>query len=158
NVKVERIDPASIKIKLEPTMAKRVKVEAQFTGQVAQGMEVYQVRLDPAAVEIEGPQSLVSKIDRVLTETVDLDGRNASFQTFVEVEAQDSLRVKAPGPIGLSVDIGEERIQRRFANIPVRWIDKSSTGTLLTKTVNIEIFGPKSAVQALRADDLRVEV
>ncbi len=159
NVKVERIDPPSIKIKLEPTMSKRVKVEAHLAGQIPKGREIYRVRLVPAEIEIEGPESLISKSDHVRTETVNLDGRGANFQTSVEVEVQeDSLRVKSQGPIELSVDIGQERLRRRFANIPVRWIDKNSTGVILTKTVNIEVFGPKSAVEALRADDLRVEV
>jgi len=28
----------------------------------------------------------------------------------------------------------------------------------LTKTVEVEVFGPRSAVDAMRADDLRVEI
>jgi len=158
NVKALQIEPVSIRIKLEPTVTERVKVEAQFSGQVAEGREIYRVKLDPGEVEIEGPQSLVHKIDRVLTETVNMDGRKTDFQTSVEVEIpQNSLRVKTPGRINLSVDIGEERTLRRFANIPVRWPDKSANGRLLTKTVEVEVFGPKSAVEALRSDDLRVE-
>jgi len=159
NVKALQIEPVSIRIKLEPMLTKRVKVEAQFSGQVAEGREIYRVRLDPGEVEIEGPQSLVHKIDRVLTETVNVDGRETDFQTYVEVEVpQNSLRVKTPGQINLSVYIGEKRTLRRFSNIPVRWLDKSANGRLLTKTVEVEVFGPKSAVEALRSDDLRVEV
>ncbi len=158
NVKVLQIEPISIRIKLEPTATKRVKVETRFLGQVAEGWEIYRVKLDPGEVEIEGPQSLVHKVDRVVTETVNLDGRKADFQTFVEVEApQDSLQVKTPGPINLSVNIREERAARLFANIPVRWPDKNATGRLLTKTVDVEVFGPKSAVEALRSDDLIIE-
>jgi YbbR domain-containing protein len=159
NVKVMQIEPASIRIKLEPSMTKRVRVEAQFGGKVAEGREIYGVELSPGEVEIEGPQSVVSKMERVLTEIVSLSARAADFQTSVEVEIpQDSLRVKTPGRVELSVKIGEERMLRRFANAPVLWIDKSVTGWLLTKTVRLEVFGPKSAVKALRADDLRVEV
>src|SRR5262249_16922097 len=158
NVKVLKIEPASIRIHLEPTVTKRVKVEAQFGGQIAEGREIYLVKLTPGEVEIEGPQSRVNKIDHVLTETVNLDGRKADFQTSVEVEVpQDSLRVNTQGPINLSVHIGEQRVKRRFANTPVRWIDKNSKGRLLTKTVDVEVYGPKSAVDAFRPSDLRVE-
>jgi len=98
-------------------------------------------------------------MDRVWTEAVSLDQRVADFQTSVEVELpHDSLRVKTPGPIELSVKIGEERLSRSFTGAPVQWIDKGATGWLLTKTVRLEVFGPKSAVEALRPDDLRVEV
>lgn len=159
NVKVMQIEPASIRIKLEPNVTKRVRVEARFSGRVVEGREFYGAELYPGEVEIEGPLSIVDKMDRVLTEKVSLDRRDADFQTAVEVEIpQDSLRVKTPGRIKLSVKIGEERLLRRFANAPVRWIDKSATGWLLTKSVRLEVFGPKSAVEALRADDLRVEI
>jgi len=159
NVKVMQIEPSSIRIKLELGMSKLVRIEAQFNGRVVEGREIYSVELDPREVEIEGPQSVVSKMESVLTEIVNLDGRDSDFRTSVEVEIpQDSLRVKTPGRIGLSVKIGEERLLRRFAGAPVQWIDRTATGWLLTKTVRLEIFGPKSAVEALREDDLRVEV
>ncbi len=159
NVKVMQIEPASIKIKLEPNATKRVRIEAQLSGKVAEGREIYGVDLNPAEVEIEGPQSVVDRIDHLDTESVNVDRRRGDFQTPVEVEIpNDSLQVKTPGPIELSVRIGEERMLRRFDDIPVRWPDKSATGLLLTKTVQLEVYGPRSAVEALRPDDLRVEV
>jgi len=158
NVKVMQIEPASIRIKLEPNLTKRLRVEAQLSGGVAEGREFYGVELYPREIEIEGPLSVVSKMDRVLTEKVSLDGRDADFQTSVEVEIPQDSRVKTSGRIKLSVKIGEERLLRRFANAPVQWIDKGAAGRLLTKTVQLEVVGPKSAVESLRADDLRVEV
>jgi YbbR domain-containing protein len=159
NVNVMQIEPASIRIKLEPNVTKLVRVEARLRGKVPEGREFYGVELSPAEVEIEGPQSMVDKIDSIFTESVSLDGRDVDFRTYVEVEIpQNSLRIKTPGPIELSVIIGEERLLRRFANAPVQWLDKSAAGWLLTKTVRLEVFGPKSAVEALRADDLRVVV
>jgi len=157
-VDVVQIEPANIRIRLEPTATKRVKVEAQLRGLVAEGREIYRVNLDPEVIEIEGPQSLVGKIDRLLTETVNLEDRAASFQTSVDVEApQNSLRVKTPGPIKLLVEIGEERA-KRLINIPVRWLDKSADERLLTKSVEVEVYGPRSIVESLSADDLRAEI
>jgi YbbR domain-containing protein len=158
NVKVMQIEPASIRIKLEPNLTKRLRVEAQLSGKVAEGREIYGIELYPREVEIEGPQSVVSKMERVLTEKVSLDGRDADFQTSVEVEIPQDSRVKTSGRIELSAKIGEERLLRRFAAAPVQWIDKGAAGSLLTKTVRLEVFGPKSVVESLRAGDLRVEV
>ena len=165
NVEVMQIEPPTIRIKLEPNVTKHVKVEAKLGGKVAEGRELYSVEIYPQEIEIEGPQSIVDKMDRVVTETLSLDGRGADFYTSVEVEIpQESLRVKTQGRVDISVKIGEERQSRRFANVPVQWLvqsqsmDKSAAGRLLTKTVELEVFGPKSAVEALSADDLRVEV
>lgn len=159
SIQILRIEPPSIRIKLEPTVRKRVKIEARFSGQVEGGYKISQVRLAPDEVEIEGPQSLVDKVDHVVTETVNLHGHKADFQRPVEIEIpQNSLRIKTPGPINLSVEIAEQSATRRFANVPVHWLDKNTNGRLLTKSVDVEVFGPKSAVEALRADDLRVEI
>jgi YbbR domain-containing protein len=159
NVKVLQIKPASIRIKLEPTARKRVKVEAQFMGQVEDGYEFYRARLTPDEVEIEGPQSQVNKLGRVMTEAVTLTGQKASFQTSVEVETpHDSLRVKPPSTINLSVEIGEARGLRRFAHVPLQWVDKAPNERSAPKTVEVELYGPKSMINALRADDLRVEL
>jgi YbbR domain-containing protein len=158
NVKVMQIEPASIRIKLEPNLTKRLRVDAQLSGKVVEGREIYGVELSPREVEIEGPQSVVNKMERVLTEKVSLDGRDADFQTSIEVEIPQDSRIKTSGQIELSVKIGEERLLRSFAAAPVQWIDKGAAGWLLTKTVRLEVFGPKSVVESLRADDLRVEV
>lgn len=159
SVKVLQIEPATIKIKLEPTAKKRVKVEARFFGQVEEGREIYQIKLAPEEVEIEGPQSLIDRIDHVVTETVNLNGRRMDFQTSVEVEVpQHTSLGRISGPINLSVEIGERRIARRFTNIPIQWPDKNAPGRLLTKTIDVEVFGPRSAVETLRANDFRVEM
>lgn len=163
NVEVMQIEPPTIRIKLEPNVTKRVGVEAHFRGKVLEGREFYSAELYPQEIEIEGPQSIVDKMDRVMTETVSLDRRAADFYTSVEVEIpNDSLRVKTPGRIDLSVKIGEQRHTRTFANVPIQWpvqrSDKSAAVRLLTKTVRLEVYGPKSAVEALSADDLRVEI
>ena len=146
NVKVMQIEPASIRIKLEPNLTKRLRVEAQLSGKVAEGREIYGVELYPGEVEIEGPQSVVNKMERVLTEKVSLDGRDADFQTSVEVEIPQDSRVKTSGRIELSAKIGEERLLRRFATAPVQWIDKSAAGSVIdedgpARSLRAEIIG-----------------
>jgi YbbR domain-containing protein len=163
DVQIIQIDPASIRIKLELTKTKRVRVEPQFLGHVAKGFERLRFNLTPSEVEIEGPQSMIDNIDHVVTESVNLEGLKASFQTPVDIEvpqdsSRDSLRVKPPNQVTLTVDIGEERALRRFANIPVQWPDKDSSGRLVTKTVDVDVFGPKSLVDAIRPDEVHVEV
>jgi YbbR domain-containing protein len=159
NVRILQIEPSSLRTKLEPKARKRVKVEPRFSGLVVEEMEIYKFNLSPAETEIEGPQSQIAKIDRVMTETVDLTGRRESFQTSVEIEIPHrSLRVRSPAPINLSVEIGERRVHRHISGIPVLWLDQHAGGRLRTRTVEIEVFGPKSAVESLIADDLIVEI
>ena len=158
-IQVIQIEPASLRLVLEPKIKKRVTVEAQYTGQLAEGVEFYSAKAEPPTVELEGAQSQLGKVTRVLTESVNLSGRNASFQTMLDVETpHPSLRVLTPDPIKLSVEIGERRSFKRFANVAVQWLNPLPGGRLLTKTVAVELYGPNSAVDAIQPTALRAEI
>ncbi len=158
-IQVIQVDPASLRLVLEPKIKKQATVEAQYSGQLADGVEFYSARLQPPVVEIEGAQSHLEKITRVLTETVSLSGRNSSFSVEVDVETpHPSLRVLTPDPVKLFVEIGERRSFKRFANVTVQWLNPSPGRTLLTKTVAVELYGPNSAVDAIQEKDLRAEI
>jgi YbbR domain-containing protein len=159
SIRVIQIEPASIRLTLEPKLKKSVTVQAQFMGQLADGLEVYHTTVEPPTVELEGPQSLLGKVNLVLTETVNLAGRNKDFQALVDVETpQRSLRVLTPSPIKLSVEVGEKRESKRLQNVPVTWDGQTPAGRLLTKTVEVELYGPQSLVESLQAKDLLAEV
>ncbi len=158
-IEVVQIEPASIRLILEPKMRRQVSIEAQFIGRLAEGLELYGSSADPDPIEIEGAESQVKRVGRLLTETVNLNGRSKSFQTMVDVETpHTSLRVLTPTPVKLSVEIGERRSFKRFASIPIQWHNHGHTLRPLTKTVEIELYGPSSALDALQAKDLHVEI
>lgn len=157
-IRILQIEPASIRLLLEPKQRKRVPVEAQFDGQPADGLEIHRVSVEPATVEIEGPQAQLDKIHRLLTETISLNGHTSNFRTVVEVETPHrTLNVLTPGPITLSIEIGERRITRRFIGVPVVWLDQPAPGQLLTKMVVVELYGARSVLEALRVHDLRAQ-
>lgn len=159
SIQVIQIEPASIRLMLEPKVKKHVSVEAQWIGRLADGLELYGSSAEPDTIEIEGAESQVNKISRLLTETVNLNGRSKAFQTAVDVETpHTSLRVLTQTPIKLSVEIGERRSFKRFAAVPVQWLNSAKGGRLLTKTVEVELYGPNSALDALQAKDLRIAV
>ncbi|MEK7829683.1 MAG: CdaR family protein, partial [Acidobacteriota bacterium] len=159
NIRVVQIEPASIRLVLEPKVKKRVSVEAQFIGRLADGLELYGSSAEPDPIEIEGAESQVNKVGRLLTETVNLNGRSKSFQAMVDVETpHTSLRVLTTTPIKLSVEIGERRSFKRFAAIPVQSRNPGQMSKLLTKTVEVELYGPNSALDVLQPKDLHVEI
>lgn len=159
NIEVTRIDPSSIGIRIEPTMRKHVAVEPRLLGSPASGFEVYDVSLAPQTVELEGARAEVEEVDRVPTETVRLDGRAQSFETLADVEPPShSVRVLTPGPVRIAVTVGERRVAQRVTRVPVAWVDRPEGASLLTREVTVELYGPRSALEALAADGLRAEL
>lgn len=159
SIRVVQVEPASIRLVLEPKIRKRVSVEAQLIGQLADGLEFYGAAAEPNSIEIEGAESQVKKVGHLLTETVNLTGHNKSFQTSVDVETpHSSLRVITSAPIKLSVELGERRSFKLFPAIPVQWSPPTAGLQLLTRTVDVQLYGPDSALNSLQAKNLRAEI
>jgi len=157
-IEVLRIEPASIKLRLEPTVRRQIPVAPQFLGRVAEGYEVYSTTADPPVVEIEGPESHINQVGRAMTESIQLDGRSASFKVPVDVDIPDhTIRMITPGPITLFVEVGGSRTERRFTDLPIEWLDQPTGAHLPAQTVDVVLYGPRQVIEALRTRDIRVE-
>ncbi len=158
-VQVLRIEPSGITLRLEPTMRKTVKVEPQYLGPPDEGWEVYQITATPSTLELEGPQSQLSNLTQVKTESVNLKGRHQSFTAIADVELpQPLLRVVNRPSVVVNVVIGEQRATRSFNNLPLHVSDRVAGAHLLNQTVKVLLYGPRSAIETLREKDVQVEV
>ena len=109
-VEVRRIEPAAIELKLEPTRRKTVPIETQFIGFVAEGFEHSRTQLEPATVQIEGPDSRVAQVTRILTESIPLNGKRESFQVPVDLEpGKSGVRIVQAAPIKVIVEIAAKK-------------------------------------------------
>lgn len=105
-VEVRRIDPQTIGLKLEPTRHKIVPIEPQFVGTVAEGYEYKVTAVEPEQVEIEGPESMVEQVSKILTESVRINGRHESFQVQVDLETgRQGVRLTKLGPAQVTVEV-----------------------------------------------------
>lgn len=157
-IEVLRVDPGTIRLRIEPTTRRQVRVEPDIVGDVRQGYELYHVGIDPQVVEIQGPESQVAEVKSVSTESVQLFDRTAPFRVSVDVDHPNhSIRVVTPGPISLSFEIGEIRTTRRV-DVPVRLANQAAGRKLSTAAVAIELFGPRSLVESIVPEQIRVEV
>lgn len=109
-VEVQRIEPQSIELKLETTRRKTVPIEPQFVGYMAEGFERTSVTLEPATIEIEGPESRIEQVGKILTESIHLEDRRASFQLQVDLETnKQGVRLTTVKPIILKIAINPKK-------------------------------------------------
>jgi YbbR domain-containing protein len=73
-LKVTRLSPSYIDVKLERVVSKNVLVKPQLSGKPAAGYRLATVRIEPQKVLIEGAESEVAGLDSVATEAVDIAG------------------------------------------------------------------------------------
>jgi YbbR domain-containing protein len=73
-LKVTRVSPSYVDIRLERIRSRLVPVEATVTGEPAAGYRLGRIRVKPEKVMVEGAESEIAGVDRVPTEAVDVTG------------------------------------------------------------------------------------
>src|SRR5687768_1548973 len=59
-VLLEKIEPGSIQLRLEPVIERELEVEPRYEGKLAEGYELQQVSVNPPKVRVRGPASHVN--------------------------------------------------------------------------------------------------
>jgi YbbR domain-containing protein len=84
-IKVTRLSPAYIDLKLEPIRSKELPVRVVLSGRPAEGFHVVVVTAEPASVAVEGAEGELNALREVATDAVDLSGASAPLTMSVPV-------------------------------------------------------------------------
>lgn len=82
-LRVTRLSPSFIDLKLERIKQKLVPIKIALTGGPLSGFQVASVKAVPDEVIIEGAETELKSVSEVITEDVDLDGVNEGFSLIV---------------------------------------------------------------------------
>lgn len=88
SVKVTRLSPSFVDVKLERIRQKKVPVVPSLTGTPSEGFLVTDVTVTPSQVTVEGAESEVKDISQIFTEAVDVEGVRESFSLMVPLNHQ----------------------------------------------------------------------
>ena len=153
---VERIEPATVPLRLERRVEREVEVEPRIEGRPAEGYEVLGVESRPARVRVRGPENHVGALQKVPTESVLLEGHTGNFvaaQTAIDIS--DRKVVPLDAIVDVLVRVGETRASRRFDGVAVRLAD-GAQGSPRPARVSVELRGPRSAIESLHAQEIAI--
>ena len=158
-VEVVRVEPASLKLRLEPMISREVPVVARFRGEPASGYERGGQQVSPDKVIVLGPESEVRQVREAVTEEVDIGGRSSSFEAPVMVSADRSgARVAGVQTAMVRVDIRERRVTRTYAGVPVTPsvpAGRSYQAVYEPQTVTVVLEGTRAALDRVGPDNIR---
>jgi YbbR domain-containing protein len=118
DVKIQRFQPTTIPIRLEPIIELPMDVEVRFEGKLPEGYEIVSVSANPAKVRLRGPADRINALHKAMTETVWLDGRKESFNlSHVEINIPDP-KIDMLDPM---IDIHVEIAERKRGNVHLRF-------------------------------------
>jgi len=119
-VTVKEISPASIETEIEAVKRKRVKIVPVIYEEPPVGYQLEDVVVDPEAVEIEGPVSLVDRIDSVYTEDIDASELTETTVKSVEITLEsDKISLVDDGPVSVKAVVKELYVVKRVEEIPI---------------------------------------
>ena len=153
-VKIESFQPSTIPVHLEPIVEREVAVEVKLDGKPADGYEVYAVHPSPDKITVRGPAGRVNGLENAPTETISISGRTESFSaSHIGIDIADHKIDLVDSAVDAVVEIGERRIEKTFAGIPVT-VDQGGNAT--PKTATVTLYGPTSLINHLKVEDVKV--
>lgn len=142
--------PGRIPINLEAVEEKEIEVKAETMGNPAAGYEVYSVTALPQKIRVRGPVSVINLLDHVQTDQIDIAGKKDGFTAKqITVNSTNPKASVLNTVVDVFFRIGEKRIERAFS-LPI--------SGLPGKTASFILFGPRTLLQKLKSDDLKVEM
>jgi hypothetical protein len=153
---VERVEPASVPLRLERRVERLVEVEARVEGKPADGYEVQGVEARPARVRVRGPEAHVNELQKATTEAVSVEGRAENFvagQTAIDIGDRKIVPIDAV--VDVLVRVGESAAERRFDAVPVA-LAGGAPGEPQPARAAVTVRGPRSVIQNLRAGDFSI--
>jgi YbbR domain-containing protein len=153
-IKVVKIEPNTIPLRLEPSVEREVEVEARREGDLPEGYELYGVAISPPRVRVRGPAGHINSLQKAMTETIPVEGRRESFvipQVAIDIPDQKITVIDAV--VNVRLEIGEQRIEKSFAGVSVM---ASNDASVRPPQASLTLYGPKSALERLRPEDIQL--
>lgn len=157
-IRVTKIEPEVIHIKLDELIVKKLIVKPNFVGEPAIGYKLNQdeIQLDPNALLIEGPKGQLEKLDGINTEKIDLVGRIRSFRRTVSLDLPPNVKPLSEVLIDVFVPIKEEAEEKNFENIGVKVLQNSGEikAEVKPSSVSFQLKGAHRQIQRLAPENI----
>ena len=106
DVRVVHVSPQSIALSFENSSTRLVPVVPALEGSPAAGFRVGTTAVNPASVEVVGPESVIERVTEATTDPVSVAGATRDVVDRVAVGfVGPALRLKNPGPAEVTVQI-----------------------------------------------------
>lgn len=109
-VKIDSFKPTTIPIRLEPNLERQLPVDIKLEGQPAAGFELVSSTAQPSVINVNGPASLIEKLQRAPTELISIEGKKGNFTALGVTIAIADSRIEVENPVvDVAIEIGEKK-------------------------------------------------
>ena len=160
-VEVSYAGPGTVPLNFERQLTRTVPVKPDVEGDAAPGYEVRGVSVEPATVEVIGPESALRELAGAVTEPIELKASAAPVRERVSIAILNSeARLRSPQEAVVTVDIRPVRTERSIGGVPVRMqqLQAAQRAQSAPPNVSVTVRGDSDALQAIAAGDIEASV
>lgn len=153
-LKVLRMEPARVKLKIDRLVRRSLPVRADLAGTPALGFMVAESRVVPDQVEVSGPAAKVDELKEIPTEPIDLRGMKENGERSVLLGWVGDFIGFAPDRVTVSITFEQVMVSREFKRVPVRARRGDGVAVRLTPAfVDLTVRGPQVILHNLKLPD-----
>ena len=156
-IEVVDVKPGNVPLRFEKPVSRQVPVVPPIEGEPAPGFLTGEATVEPATVEVSGPESAMKRLREVTTEPVSVSGLRSQVRREVTVGLPDaSLRLSSSRTVTVTVPIQQRAVDRLFTAVPVsvRHAERGVSARMMPAVVAVAVRGPQDVVEALRPDQV----
>ncbi len=156
-VEVAQVVPGTIALEMEKSARRTLPVLPAVDGQPAPGFVLGRAIVEPASVEVAGPESHLRRLTGATTEPVDVSGAQARVADVVTVGVADSaVRLVKAQTARVTIEILPAPRERSIDGVAVRYRNlgaglKAEVKPVLTA---VSVRGAQEAIEGLRTGEL----
>jgi hypothetical protein len=160
-VEVSYAGPSTVSLHFERQLTRTVPVKPDVEGDAAPGYEVRSVTVEPAAVEVVGPENELRDLAGAATEPIELKASAATIRERVPIVILNSeARLRTPQDATVTIDIRPVRTEREIRGVPVRMehLQADQRAQSAPPNVTVTVRGDDDALRALGAGGVEASV
>lgn len=160
-IDVVQVAPATLPIAFENSIVRIVKVRPSLEGSPAPGYEVGSIDVDPATVEVVGPENSLRGLEEAMTEPVTIADATRPVRELVTIGVADpAVRLRTPQTASVTVQIFPGSSSRLVRGVPVRVsnLGPGLRGRVAPADVAVTVRGTEAAVESLTTQSVEAYV
>lgn len=154
-ITAEDVQPSSVRLRFEPIATLTLPVRARLEGELPDGLvRAGPVRMEPALVNVSGPEPAVAELDVIELRPLDLGEVESSEPRRVPVDTTGFGRVVVtPGTVRVTVPVAP-RAERDLGALPVSVEGVDAVAE--PGEASVTVVGPRDGVRGMDPADVRL--
>jgi len=152
---VTSVMPSSIRLKVARKATVRVPIALDIKGKPAPDFKIVSKTSEPKSVLMEGPESVLSHVDSISTEAINVGGVTEPFagRAYL-IPIHPLVNFVDTKSVLVRIDVQERTTIRKFLSVSIQQVPPERPVSIVPPRINVDLRGPVSALAKVAEEQL----